>query len=620
MLRTSALIILLIIIKASLNLNGNTNNKQQQIIPTDKNGLTIYFANCLEHQKRNTEIGKKNIQWLITNRTKYFNTDNVFSKTTFYCEMSSNNNAIEKHDLTNLYLDSALQILPAKLFPELNFKILEYGEQMARRNRTYAVQISYLKRMYNSGLLPKTSKKLADILLDIAEYSWNMHKYDQSTEYCKKVLPVIQAQSYWEGKIRALLLMYHNSHFSTNDTTWHSYLDQALKIAEQSGDSTQLSKVYYTIGYSHYRENEHIKAIDYYKKSRSFERIKGSPAELTTAIMQKLSYSIADSVEAVNKTSAYIIEQGKKNNLYNVLGNAYRSRAWYFAKIGQKDSASNYLKKAFDHRQSFNDKKDASPGFYYYLYEVAMLIPDFELALKYLNLSAAQTRQISMKTNAKELGAARADLDYLLQRERIDRLTLENNLEHEKTKKQKVIIFAVLSISFLGLVFLFIVRRNHKKLNSTYYELVKKNKELDKVNQQLRKAEYNSKQNGNNHSNGKSIKDEDVLYRNLKILFEEDKIYKDPHLSIRKLADHLGTNTTYLSMVINHRFEESFKTILNKYRVNEARLILETKQYANLTIEGIAEKVGYHSRSTFYNAFKEITGLTPTQYLNNIVN
>nr|WP_319509635.1 helix-turn-helix domain-containing protein [uncultured Draconibacterium sp.] len=591
-----------------------------QSVPSTTDELNQLLDSLSYRLLNNNKTGQNDMDLLIANKASYFDTGNTISEAAYYCKLAVIHQMADKHETAYIYLDSALHTMPASRSRHSHLKILEFGVRLADKNRDYNSQIKLLKQMHSSGVLSENPIKLADVFLDIADYSWNMHAYDQSMEYCNKALPLVQDEEYWEGKIRALLLMYHNAHFSTNDTTWSLYLDEALKLAEQLNDSTQLSSVYYTIGYSHYRENDQERAIEYYKKARSFEKEKGGPSDLAIAIMQELSYSLADSVEGVNKTSSYIIRNGLQNNLYNVLGNAYRGRAWYFAKTGKKDSATHYLNKAFEHRQSLEEKKNASPGFYYALYEVAMLIPDYKLALKFLNLSEAQIRQISMENNARELGAARADLDYQLQLERIERLSVENTLEHEKTKKQQIAMFSILAVSMLAFAFLLFIRQNHKKLNSSYRELVKKNQQLDKMYNQLQQAESASKTNGNNHSNGKSIKDEDSLYKNLKILFEEEKIYRDPNLSIRLLADKLETNTTYLSLVINQRFEESFKSILNKYRVNEARLILETKQYANLTIEGIAEKVGYHSRSTFYSAFKEITGLTPTQYLNNLEN
>jgi len=554
--------------------------------------------------------------WLLSQKKELFQTENIFSKVYYLIEIAQTADYLNNQQTAYENIEEALILLPYKISPLLHFKVLETSEKIARKHRDYKTLTAYLKRMYDTGFLPDSSKYLSDILLDIANYSWNMHNYDESMHYCDKVMPLLQKQNYEEGKIKALITMYHNAHFSTKDSTWTIYLQQALKIAEDLNDSTQLREVYFNLGYSQYREGKHTDAINYYKKARELEKEKGSASELQTTIMQQLSYTLIDSVEAVNKTSAYLIIQGIKNKHDNVLGNAYRGRAWYFAKIGQKDSAVYFLNKAFEHRQSYNEKKKASPGFYRSLYEVAMLIPDYELALKFLNISSAQTRQISMQTNAKELSSARANFDYRLQRERIEKLSLKNQLQKERNKRQKIIITAISLLFLLGIFFLLFAQKKYAELRFSFRELVKKNKELDNLNHKLSTAENQLQNTGNEY--GKQIKDEDLLYINLKHLFEEEHIYRRHNLSIRELAEILETNTTYLSAVINQRFELPFKALLNKYRVNEARIILETKQYANLTIEGIAEKVGYHSRSTFYNAFKEITGLTPTQYMNNL--
>jgi AraC-like DNA-binding protein len=39
--------------------------------------------------------------------------------------------------------------------------------------------------------------------------------------------------------------------------------------------------------------------------------------------------------------------------------------------------------------------------------------------------------------------------------------------------------------------------------------------------------------------------------------------------------------------------------------------------HSNITIDGIAQMSGFISRSSFYNAFKDATGETPSDYLNS---
>jgi AraC-like DNA-binding protein len=45
---------------------------------------------------------------------------------------------------------------------------------------------------------------------------------------------------------------------------------------------------------------------------------------------------------------------------------------------------------------------------------------------------------------------------------------------------------------------------------------------------------------------------------------------------------------------------------------------LNEAKYSQLTIDGVAQMVGFTSRSSFYNAFKEKMGITPSEYLKEI--
>ncbi|GAB4281315.1 MAG: hypothetical protein Kow0068_05760 [Marinilabiliales bacterium] len=95
---------------------------------------------------------------------------------------------------------------------------------------------------------------------------------------------------------------------------------------------------------------------------------------------------------------------------------------------------------------------------------------------------------------------------------------------------------------------------------------------------------------------------------------QKEKAYQNPELSIFNLADALNINKTYISYVINNYFQENFNSFINRYRIEEAKKILLNKDYANYTIEAIANMVGFHSKSSFNSAFKKYTGTTPSSY------
>ncbi|OFY36468.1 MAG: hypothetical protein A2W91_02695 [Bacteroidetes bacterium GWF2_38_335] len=97
-------------------------------------------------------------------------------------------------------------------------------------------------------------------------------------------------------------------------------------------------------------------------------------------------------------------------------------------------------------------------------------------------------------------------------------------------------------------------------------------------------------------------------------LMEKKKMYLNPSLTIYDLSKELNINKTYISLVVNENLQENFNNFINRYRVNEAKILLLSPDYQNLTIEGIANMVGFNSKTSFNAAFKKITGNTPSDY------
>jgi len=106
----------------------------------------------------------------------------------------------------------------------------------------------------------------------------------------------------------------------------------------------------------------------------------------------------------------------------------------------------------------------------------------------------------------------------------------------------------------------------------------------------------------------------------LQHLFEVEKIYRQPKLSIDEVVKKLGTNRTYLSQLFNQELRKPFSDFVNAYRVAEARELLKDDGYAHYTIQSISEMVGFSSLSVFYTSFKQEVGVTPAEYRNVIRN
>jgi YesN/AraC family two-component response regulator len=92
------------------------------------------------------------------------------------------------------------------------------------------------------------------------------------------------------------------------------------------------------------------------------------------------------------------------------------------------------------------------------------------------------------------------------------------------------------------------------------------------------------------------------------------KKYKDKDYSAKKLAEDLGTNTRYISVVVNVRFHMNYTSFVNKFRIEEAMTLLVDKRYRDLNMEDISDMVGFANRQSFYASFYKINGITPREY------
>lgn len=107
-----------------------------------------------------------------------------------------------------------------------------------------------------------------------------------------------------------------------------------------------------------------------------------------------------------------------------------------------------------------------------------------------------------------------------------------------------------------------------------------------------------------------------ALMNTIMSVMENTSEYLNPDFSVERLAELAGSRQKHVSQVINEKRGCNFNTFVNEFRVGEAcRRISDAGAYGHLTLDAISQEVGFRSRSTFVNAFKQITGLTPSNYL-----
>ncbi|WEN14882.1 helix-turn-helix domain-containing protein [Rhodanobacter sp. AS-Z3] len=94
--------------------------------------------------------------------------------------------------------------------------------------------------------------------------------------------------------------------------------------------------------------------------------------------------------------------------------------------------------------------------------------------------------------------------------------------------------------------------------------------------------------------------------------------WRDPDLSLERLARHLGTNTAYLSRALNEGLGLSFHALINQLRVDEVCRRLASDEVDD-DLLAIAFAAGFNSKTSFNRTFKAQTGKTPTQFRESAV-
>lgn len=104
----------------------------------------------------------------------------------------------------------------------------------------------------------------------------------------------------------------------------------------------------------------------------------------------------------------------------------------------------------------------------------------------------------------------------------------------------------------------------------------------------------------------------DAALSKLDALTTTDRIYVDSDLSLPKLAERLDLSAHQLSELLNVRLGKGFSRFLREQRIAAAKAMLRDEPSASVLSVGLS--VGFTSQSNFYEAFREIEGMTPGQF------
>ena len=95
-------------------------------------------------------------------------------------------------------------------------------------------------------------------------------------------------------------------------------------------------------------------------------------------------------------------------------------------------------------------------------------------------------------------------------------------------------------------------------------------------------------------------------------IMDQEEAWRDPDLSLGSMAHRCTTNVTYLNRIIRDETGSSFKDLLNNKRIES--VATQLRENPSLDIQTAFFNAGYRSRTTAWRNFREITGVTPTEF------
>ncbi len=110
--------------------------------------------------------------------------------------------------------------------------------------------------------------------------------------------------------------------------------------------------------------------------------------------------------------------------------------------------------------------------------------------------------------------------------------------------------------------------------------------------------------------------DIDYIHQKLEEAMKVDKIFADPDITLKSLAEKLSVSYHVLSQFLNSVIGMEFRNYINKYRIEEAKRIISSDPGSSII--SICYNVGFQSKSAFNSAFKKLTGISPTEYKKSI--
>lgn len=455
--------------------------------------------------------------------------------------------------------------------------------------------------------LPELYKNMGNIYNKFKDYERGKDYYEKGLEVARKIN---DTQTEWKILTNLVGICCYG-YLNDND------IEEAKKYYKQAKEllltDSQLQEYYNLLnqGYIYNRESKKDSAIIYYQQALEY----AIDAELDS---RYISSSATELAVIYEESGAY--EKALQYHLYS-------------NNVNQKSKQIDLIMYSLENLSVIYEKIGDSRRALYYKNE-------------YLNASDSifNIREFNRVKNSQLV----YEMDKI--NEQMDHLNAEKEESDLKLKMQKRILLIASGGLTLLSILLIILYFQKKKLEDAYIDLFERNdeilrsattlknmrteyenmlqKEKEKnkhLREELKNTGYSKEESTSEAANTENEEEiskirideeqKEKIIKGINNVMENTLEFCDFDFSLSRLATLIGTNTKYVSQIINEHYNKNFRTFVNEYRIREASIRLRnTAEYGNYTIKAVAESVGYKSHTTFIATFKKMTGINPSTY------
>jgi AraC-like DNA-binding protein len=454
----------------------------------------------------------------------------------------------------------------------------------------------------------------------------NYSNYDKALEYFFYSLKIAEKNKYNMNIAYSLMYIANIYFYQYNYSLALQYYTYAYNAGKNINDKKFQGIILNNLGAVYNNLGKDKKAIQCYTEALKFYTEPDKNVEkchtLTNIGIIYNNQGQKDSALYYHNKAIKIAE--KNSDIYSLAYISFNIADLYLKPVNFI-KADYHLSKAIKHAEAI-EANDIIRLVYYNYAQLFSKVNNFKKAFYYQSLYQQLHDSIYNDESDKRIADMEVKYETEKKEQKIVLLNTEKKLQKIKLTKQRILILFLIiftSIVFFLFVIIYFQKLAQKKANK---ELVKRNLELVKSENEFAEIKFSRADITNDNSKPKLINEKYKLStinedqkKELKHFIldsmTEQKLYKDKNLNLQNYSKRIKENKNRVSQVINQEFNKNFSNFINEYRVKEARRMLSNTKYQNLTIEAIAYEVGFSSKSTFNRVFKDITGITPSFYL-----